>query len=327
MVVPDFGESGQTKLKSSIVVVVGCGGLGALAAEYLCRAGVGKLVLIDDDEVSLTNLHRQVIFRETDLGSKKADVLCSELKRINSEVEIEYALVRMDASNLEKYIPQNSIVLECSDNFETKYLLNDFCVSNGLMMVYGAVNRMEGQISVFNVPFTNGRSGNLRNCFREPISPNDFGNCEINGVLGPAAGVVASWMALECVKLITSVGEILANKLLTIDMASNRTFVLKYGDEIQINKGRDAQSITWEEIRTHPQRDRFVFYDMRTDAEIAEKSGPGIKIEMSDAKTLELEENQIAVFYCASGIRAKVALEEFKIHHQNREAFFVNDRL
>ncbi len=213
LVLPDVGVVGQERLKEARVLVVGAGGLGSPATLYLAAAGVGTLGLVDFDEVDATNLQRQILHGTSDVGRAKLDSARDRLSDINPHVELVLHATRLTSDNALEIIENYDIVVDGTDNFPTRYLVNDACVLLGKPNIYGSVFRWEGQVSVFAV-----QGGPCYRClFREPPPPGLVPNCAEGGVLGVLPGVVGSLQALETIKLILGKGESLAGRLLIFD--------------------------------------------------------------------------------------------------------------
>ncbi|MEJ2216511.1 MAG: molybdopterin-synthase adenylyltransferase MoeB [Gemmatimonadota bacterium] len=213
IVLPDVGLEGQRRLKAARVLVVGAGGLGSPAALYLAAAGVGTLGLVDFDDVEASNLQRQVLYGEWDIGRPKLDAAEERLQAVNPHVRVEKHPVKLTSANALEILGRYDIVVDGSDNFPTRYLVNDACVLLGKPCVYGSIYRFEGQVSVFDA-----RSGPCYRClFREPPPPGLVPSCAEGGVLGVLPGVIGSLQALETIKLITGAGQPLVGRLLLFD--------------------------------------------------------------------------------------------------------------
>lgn len=217
MILPEIGEEGQRRLRDASTLIIGAGGLGSPAALYLAAAGVGRLGIVDFDTVDLTNLHRQILHDSAAVGHRKTDSARQRLARLNPEVEIVTHDLRLDASNaLEIFGGGWDVVLDGSDNFPTRYLVNDACVLLGLPLAYGAIFRWEGQASVFAAP-----GGPCYRClFRDPPPPDLVPSCAEAGVLGALPGLVGSIQAVETLKLLLGTGRSLVGRLLLIDAAT-----------------------------------------------------------------------------------------------------------
>ncbi len=212
-VLPDVGPEGQRKLEEARVLIVGAGGLGSPAALYLAAAGVGRLGIVDEDLVDLSNLQRQVLHGVSQLGRRKVDSARERLRELNPNVEVVPHSVRLTSANAMEILGEYDLVVDGSDNFPTRYLVNDACVLLGIPFVYGAVDRWAGQAALFGVP-----DGPCYRClFREPPPPGAVPNCAEAGVLGVLPGIIGSIQAAEAVKTILGVGDSLAGRLLLFD--------------------------------------------------------------------------------------------------------------
>jgi molybdopterin/thiamine biosynthesis adenylyltransferase/rhodanese-related sulfurtransferase len=209
-----FGGDAQSKLTSASVLMIGAGGLGCPALQYLAAAGVGEIGIVDDDVVSLSNLQRQVLYRTQDIGKKKASVAAAQLLELNPEIRITPYLFRLDTSNAIELFSRYDIIVDGTDNFATRYLINDACVILEKPLVFAAVFQYEGQLAVFNVPDAAGIKTNYRDLFESPPSAADAPDCNEAGVLGVLPGTMGVMQATEVIKLITGLGKPLINKLL-----------------------------------------------------------------------------------------------------------------
>lgn len=231
----EFGQEGQQKLLQSKVLVIGAGGLGCAALQYLAAAGVGTIGILDDDAVSLNNLHRQVLFSTDDIGSAKAQTAASKLKRLNPEIKIIFANSRITNENALGIISEYDIVIDGTDNFASRYLINDACVLLRKPLVYGAVSQFEGQVAVFNCSRA-ARPVNYRDLFPQPPKENEVLNCAEAGVLGVLPGIIGTMQANETIKLITGICETLTDRLLTYNALTNNTYVVN----VSVNEEVDA---------------------------------------------------------------------------------------
>ncbi len=213
IVLDEIGMAGQHKLKAAAVLVVGIGGLGSPVLQYLAAAGVGKIGLVDFDRVDETNLHRQIIYSTADLGLQKVDAAKKRMEQVNPCIEIVAINKRLDSENALDILAPYDLVVDGSDNFATKYLVNDACVILNKPFVFGSIYRLGGQVSVFN--FVNGPT--YRCLFPES---SDLESCSAVGVLGVLPGIIGCFMANEVIKIIVGFGEILSGKLLVIDSKS-----------------------------------------------------------------------------------------------------------
>ncbi|MEJ6583216.1 MAG: HesA/MoeB/ThiF family protein [Crocinitomicaceae bacterium] len=223
MVLKEIGILGQTKLKAAKVAVVGAGGLGCPALQYLNSMGVGTLGLIDFDTVMESNLHRQILYTSEDIGKSKIECAAKRLKAQNPYTTIIEHNVVLSEENAEEILSQYDFVVDGCDNFLTRYVVNDACVKLDKPLIYGSILGFEGQMATFNYK----GSKNLRDIFPEPPNAEDVPNCSENGVLGSFPGIIGTMMAQEAVKLILDM-DVLTNKLLLFETASWNITVLKY---------------------------------------------------------------------------------------------------
>lgn len=228
MILPGFGEHAQGQLADASVLVIGAGGLGCPVLQYLVAAGVGRIGIADGDSVSLSNLHRQVLFHTSDIGKNKAETAADRLRRLNPEIVIQPIAENVSSRNLLEIISAFDIVVDSTDNFATRYMINDACVLMNKVLVYAAVSRFEGQVAVFNYPTAQaGRSSNYRDLFPEPPGENEILNCADAGVIGVLPGIIGSMQANEVIKVITGMGELLVNQLLTFNAMTNQLYTVK----------------------------------------------------------------------------------------------------
>ncbi|RUT70966.1 HesA/MoeB/ThiF family protein [Flavobacterium cupreum] len=197
-ILPEIGDEGQEKLKKAKVLVIGAGGLGCPVLQYIATAGVGFIGIMDFDTIEIHNLHRQILYNENEIGREKAVVAKEVVSKLNPLIEAESINLKLTAENAAAIIQQYDVIVDGSDNFSTRYLVNDTCVQFQKPLVYGSILKFEGQIAVFN---HNG-SKNLRDLFPEMPDPKDVPNCNLNGVLGTLPGIIGTMMAHEALKLI-----------------------------------------------------------------------------------------------------------------------------
>lgn len=212
MMLPEIGLKGQEKINAAKILMIGAGGLGCPTLLYLSAAGVGTIGIVDFDMVELHNLHRQIIYSTEDVGKQKTLIVAEKLKKQNPHINILVFNELLSETNAEKIISQFDIVVDGSDNFLTRYLVNDTCVKLNLPLVYGSILNFEGQVAVFNYK----GSKNLRDIFPEPPNAEDVPNCDENGVLGTLPGIIATMMAQGTLKLILGMPT-LKNQLLIFD--------------------------------------------------------------------------------------------------------------
>lgn len=235
IILPGFGEAAQHRLGQAKVLVIGAGGLGCSSLAYLTAAGVGTIGIVDDDRITLSNLHRQVLYGMEDIGSLKATTACRILQEKNPGIQILAFAERMTTQNALEIISRFDVVIDGSDNFATRYMVNDACVLLGKPLVYGAVSQFEGQVGIFNLANTDGRARvNYRDLFPELQNDTSIKNCAEAGVLGVLPGIIGTMQANEAIKLITGIGESLANRLLHYDALRSSIY------EITIMPGKNS---------------------------------------------------------------------------------------
>ncbi len=216
LVLKNIGAKGQKKIFSSKVLTVGTGGLGCPAAENLVRAGIGTIGLVDNDIVNLSNIHRQSLFDTKDIKKSKVGVAAKKLKKINPLTKIKKYKLRLNQNNIEKIIKNYEIIIDCSDNFKTKFLINDYCIKLKKKLVTASISKFDGHIFTFN--FKDKKTVSLKNFYQEEEISDDFLNCEFEGVLGTTASIVGAIQANEALKLIMEIGQNLKNQILIIDL-------------------------------------------------------------------------------------------------------------
>ena len=219
IILPDFGEEGQQKLLNASVLVVGVGGLGSVAALYLTAAGVGTIGLMDADTVALHNLQRQVLYREDEIGESKVEKAVNTLERLNSQVKIVPYPFFLTSENASDIIKDYDIIIDCTDNYPTRYLINDTCVTLGKPFIYGSIGDTKGQLAVFNYQTP---SANYRTLYPNEKELVAQGNIN-RGVMGVLPSVIASLQVNEVVKMITGTGKVLKDTLFMIDLATLET--------------------------------------------------------------------------------------------------------
>ncbi|MFH6986995.1 HesA/MoeB/ThiF family protein [Flavobacterium collinsii] len=197
-ILPEIGDEGQEKLKKARVLVIGAGGLGCPILQYIATAGVGNIGIMDFDTIEIHNLHRQILYTENEIGKLKALVAKEVVSELNPLIKAEAIVEKLTPENAIQIIEQYDIIVDGSDNFTTRYLVNDTCVALQKTLVYGSILKFEGQIAVFN----HKGSKNLRDLFPEMPDPKDVPNCNLNGVLGTLPGIIGTMMAHETLKLI-----------------------------------------------------------------------------------------------------------------------------
>ena len=224
LILPEVGLAGQERLKAASVICIGAGGLGSPLLLYLAAAGVGRIGIVDGDAVELSNLQRQVIHRSDAVGRSKAQSAAESVHALNPHCQIDVHDVMLDITNVMDLIADYDVVCDGTDNFASRYLINDACVLSGKPLIYGSVQRFEGQVTVFNC---NLESPNFRDLLPVPPSPGAIPSCSEAGVIGVMPGLIGLLQATETIKLITGIGRCLDGRLLVVDALSMRFRELK----------------------------------------------------------------------------------------------------
>jgi len=232
IILKKIGIVGQKKLLKSSVLIIGAGGLGSPIAIYLAALGIGKIGIVDKDNVEISNLSRQIIFETNDVNKNKSSAAISKLRKINPDIQLKSFNKNLTIININQIAKKFDLIVDGSDNFRTRFLINDYCLKNKKILVSGAISKFDGQVYTFN--FSKKKSPCLR-CFipRIPRNP-DIGNCEYEGVLGPLAGIIGSIQANEAVKEILGIGNSLCGYILIVD-ALKLTF-----RKVKLNKRSDC---------------------------------------------------------------------------------------
>ena len=234
LILPQVGEMGQKKIKSASVLVVGAGGLGSPVLMYLAAAGIGKIGIIDDDKIELTNLQRQIIHSTSSIGELKTESAKKRINQINPEIIVEIFDTRLTIENAKEIINRYDVIVDGTDNFATRYTISDCCEILGKPWVFGSIHRFEGQVSVFNL---NG-SPNYRDLFPKAPPPELAPNCAEAGVLGVLPGIIGSFQANEVLKIILEMNGILDSELLLIDTQTMNIRKLRY------NANKEREKVT-----------------------------------------------------------------------------------
>ena len=308
----EVGVSGQEKLRNSSVLIIGVGGLGCPAAQYLAGAGVGKIGLMDQDKVSITNLHRQVLFNENDVGNSKALIAKEKLQRLNSDIELVAIEEALTIDNAEKLFSEYDLILDGTDNFETKYLINDACILTGKPWIYASIYKNEGQLSVFNY-----RNGPTYRCLFPKTTRQNI-SCEATGVLGVVPGIFGMLQAMEALKIILGIGEIHSGKLKLSNLLSGSEQILNIQKrEEEIEKIKE-NGIIPVKIECTIRDESKLYLDIR---EIFEQprinSEKVIQIPLSvlDDRMWEIPNEKEILVFCQSGKRSKKVVELLKAEY------------
>ncbi|MCD8740130.1 HesA/MoeB/ThiF family protein [Mucilaginibacter roseus] len=314
---PGFGEAAQQRLQQASVLIVGMGGLGCPTALYLTSAGVGTIGIADFDTVSEGNLHRQVLFGPDDTGSNKAAVACRKLKKQNPAVEFVPYEQRITTKNVLEIMTEYDMVVDCTDNFETRYLLNDAAVISGKPLVYGAIYQFEGQVAIWNVALDSGdRSPNYRDLYPK-VNAAQIPNCTQGGVIPTLAGIIGCLQANEVIKYITQTGNLLAGKLLVFDAQTLQSRVVKIGTLTKTSittlpvSGEEVPDIDQSELKEIMVSGDVQLIDVRTreERQAHHIGGKHIPLHELENNFHEVDPAKTNVFYCASGKRSAEAVK------------------
>lgn len=323
----EFGEKGQQKLKAAKVFVAGVGGLGCPALLYLTAAGVGSIGFADGDVVSLSNLHRQVLFSMEDVGKPKVLSAEKKLRQLNPDIKIISYTVHLTNLNILDIIKDYDIIIDGTDNFAAKYLLNDACVLLDKPLIYGSVSKFEGQLAILNVSEKNIKC-NFRDLFPSPPT-DEIRNCSEDGVLGVLTGIMGTMQANEAIKLITGIGQPLINKLMIYNSLNSQTYTI----DLSENKGTYDMPLNEEEFKKlnynwicadtkNPEiidvtifrqlltENNIVFIDVRENDEKPDVEFHHKRIPLStfESEVKSLGENEIVLF-CQTGRRSLEAAQ------------------
>ena len=336
--IPEFGVEGQIKLKEAKVLVIGSGGLGSPVLLYLTAAGIGNIGIVDFDVVDESNLQRQILFTVDDKGNSKAETAKKRLLGLNPHVNITVHNTRFTSENAMDIIKDYDIVADGTDNFPTRYLVNDACVLAGKTNVYASIFRFEGQVSVFNYENEDGTRGpNYRDMFPEPPPPGLVPNCAEGGVLGVLPGIIGSMQAAEVIKVITGIGEPLVGRLFLLDAASFQTRTLKVykNPDTKIEKlidyemfcgiapaneqKNEVKEVTVQDLKSLMEdAGGYQLIDVREpfEYEIANLQGELIPLSTVIDSIDKIAKDKKVVIHCKSGARSAKAIlqlqEEFK---------------
>lgn len=324
LTLPQFGKAGQEKLKASKVLVVGSGGLGSPVLLYLAAAGVGTLGIVDFDHVDETNLQRQVLFQQNDIGKSKARIAAEKLKALNPYIDVEVHETRLTSENALELLENYDLIIDGTDNFPTRYLVNDACTMLDKPFVYGSIFRFEGQVAVFN--YQNGPT--YRDLYPEPPEPESVPNCAEGGVIGVLPGIIGSMQANEAIKVLAEIGEPLSGKILIFDALSMQSRIIK------INRNKNApvidklidyeefcygpkttktmKEITVQELKSLQESgEDFQLLDVREPHEydIANLNGELIPMQQVPEAGEKIAKDKKVIVHCRSGARSAQAIQ------------------
>jgi len=289
LLIPEVGLAGQERLQSARVLVVGAGGLGSPALQYLAAAGVGRIGVVDDDAVDETNLQRQTIFSTADLGRNKAEVAAERLRGLNPLVAYDPLALRFAPSNARELVRLYDVVLDCTDRFPTRYLINDACFLEGRADVYGSIFRFEGQVSVFGAP-----GGPCYRClYPEAPPPESTPTCAEGGVLGALAGIVGAWQASEALKMLLGIGDPLTGRLVLLDTLLARVREVRFERDPGCALCGDRPAIVSTQAQTYE--------EAASPADVPEIDAERLDEALRDAVLLDVREPHEAVLGSIEG--------------------------
>lgn len=302
----EVGSTGQEKLDNARILIVGMGGLGCPAAQYLAAAGVGTLGLMDHDLVNLSNLHRQILYTESDVGNPKVEVAKTALQRLNSDVNLISIPERLDEKNALSLFEEYDLIIDGSDNFQTKYLINDASVLTNKPWIYASIYKYQGQLSVFNY-----EGGPTYRCLF-PTTTNQNVSCEEVGVIGVLPGVLGTLQATEAIKIILNAGSVLSGKLKIIDLLTNRDQIIslqRNEEQVEMVKSRGLKP---EIIECELESVDNLYLDVRDPFEEPKPRNSNvlsIPMNQLEERHHEIPKDRQVHVVCQSGIRSQNAIE------------------
>ncbi|MEM0993686.1 MAG: ThiF family adenylyltransferase [Bacteroidota bacterium] len=325
---PDFGLAGQKRLKATKVLVVGAGGLGSPLLLYLAAAGIGQIGIVDDDVVAASNLQRQVLYGKSDLGLLKVEVAKSRLQQLNPHIEIHTYPERLTVANALDLISDYDIVADGTDNFPTRYLVNDACVLAGKTNVYASIFRFEGQVAVFNHLRSDGSRGpNYRHLFPEPPPPNTVPNCAEAGVLGVLPGIIGSMQANEIIKIAAGLEVSLDGHLFLFDAATLTNRILKIPTQSQVKIDKLSVPAAYCNLPTEikqlsptqfnnlkTQGRTFQLIDVREayEYELDHMNGESMPLSDLNRHITHIAKDHVVIVHCQSGARSQQAIQKLR---------------
>jgi molybdopterin/thiamine biosynthesis adenylyltransferase/rhodanese-related sulfurtransferase len=331
-----FGQSRQDKLRQASVLVIGAGGLGCPVLQYLCASGVGKIGIVDDDLVSLSNLQRQILYTVEDIGYSKAIRAAEKLSLLNPEISILTYNLKVNNLNALDLFHDYDVIVDGTDNFASRYLINDACVLLNKPLVFAAIYQYEGQVAIFNVEDTAGLKTNYRDLFSTPPAAEDAPDCNEAGVLGVLPGIIGLMQATEVIKLITGLGQPLYNKLLVYNLLQADSFIVQLTPDAASKALIPMDRLAFErldyewfcgtklpeialvdanEFYELSEDQSFVLVDVREPGELPAAEFPHLSLPLSQltsigdliAPELSMLEKDNILLFCQSGMRSMKA--------------------
>ena len=344
LIIPEFNIEGQRKLKGSSVLVIGSGGLGSPLLLYLAAAGVGRIGIVDFDTVDASNLQRQVLFGVESVGVAKAVAAKERLASLNPHITLEVHNTKFTSANARELVRAYDVVADGTDNFPTRYLVNDACVLEDKVNVYASIYRFEGQASVFNELMPDGTRGpNYRDLFPSPPPPGLVPSCAEGGVIGVLPGILGSLQALEVIKVIVGLGDTLSGRLFLFDATGFSTRIMKIrkdpknplngsnptqselidydqfcGIGLPSSQEREVNALSVETLKAWQESGKeHVLIDVREPYEygIAQMGGELIPLAAVNESTSRIPRDRPVVVHCRSGVRSAKAIRQLEAEH------------
>ena len=325
LTLPGFGEESQLNLQQAKVLIVGAGGLGCPAALYLAASGIGTIGIADFDTISISNLHRQILYTPAEVGLLKSDTACKKLQLQNPGITLLPLTEKITSGNVMQIINDYDIVADGTDNFETKYLLNDACVLAGKPLVYAAIYQYEGQVSVLNMLNKDETwSPNYRDLFPN-VNASQIPSCAEGGVIPTIAGIIGCIQANEVIKWITGTGDLLSGKIFMIDARSLQSRIIKTGKVTktiitELSETEIVNLISVDDLKESMDKNLYELIDVRSAEERAAFNIGGKHIPLAEIEKIlpSININKPIVFYCETGRRSAQAMKSAKeIFQQN----------
>jgi molybdopterin/thiamine biosynthesis adenylyltransferase/rhodanese-related sulfurtransferase len=328
MALPGFGEAAQQLLQDAKVLIVGAGGLGCPAAQYLAAAGIGNLGIADFDKVTITNLHRQILYTPVDVGSKKAVIAAEKLQKQNRGIKLKAHDVKITVGNVLELVGEYDTILDCTDNFETRYLLNDACVIVGKPLVYGAIYQFEGQVAVWNTKTAAGAlTPNYRDLFPQ-VNAALIPNCADGGVIPTLAGIIGCMQANEVIKYTTKTGELLAGKMLVFDALTMQSRIIKMGNVTNttitaLTETIIAPVMQAKDVKNGLRDNSVELIDIRTleERDVIDIGGVHMEADELQDNWDYINNGTTKVLYCSSGKRSAEAVKIIKEKFPDAKVF------
>lgn len=329
LILAEIGIEGQQKLKAARILFIGAGGLGCPALQYFAAAGIGKLGIIDHDDVSISNLHRQILFNADDIGKNKAVIAAERLKQLNLHIQVESFPLKLTAENAAEILKDYDLLVDGSDNFPTRYLINDICVEYNKPWVFGSLFKFEGQVAVFNYK----GSPVYRDVYPDMPEEGSVPNCSEIGIIGVLPGIIALLMANEVIKLICGIGETLVGKLLVFDALQNNMNVFQLAKSDAENVNSTSQIMSEEKVieidvseiekPNHP----YFIVDVREEWEFEDFNKGGVNIPLSSlpAKLDELATANNIVCCCNYGNKSKIAVKLITDQYPDKKVYSIKN--